>query len=84
MACDVVNQKDVEVSYGFAAVAAVLAYRFRGRPQKLYVAVLVAYVGVSLAVDHSFSNWGHLAALAIGFASYPIVRRHRARVTSCA
>ena len=79
----VVNETDVGASYGFAAVAAALAYRVRGRRQKLYVAGLVAYVGVSLAVDHSFTNWGHLAALAIGFASYPIVRRYRARVASC-
>ena len=75
----IVNETDVGASYGFAAVAAVLSYRLRGRPQLLYVAVLVGYVGVSLAVDQSFTNWGHLLALAIGFASYPIVRCHRAR-----
>ena len=75
----VVNETDVGASYGFAAVAAVLSYRLRGRPRLLYMAVLVAYVGVSLAVDRSFTNWGHLVALAIGFASYPIVRRRRAR-----
>jgi hypothetical protein len=35
-------------------------------------------VGITFSFDHSFTNWGHLIALAIGFACYPLVRRRRA------
>jgi hypothetical protein len=75
----VVNARDVGASYGFAAVAAVLAYRFTGRRRALYAAGLVGFAGVSLALSHNFTYWGHLIALAIGFACYPIVRRFAPR-----
>jgi len=71
----VANARDVGASYGFAAVAAVLAYRFPGRWRLLYAAGLVGYAGVSLALNHNFTYWGHLIALAIGFACYPLVPR---------
>lgn len=71
----VVNARDVGASYGFAAVAAVLSYRFSGRRRLLYASGLVGFAGVSLALSHNFTYWGHLIALAIGFACYPIVRR---------
>jgi membrane associated rhomboid family serine protease len=71
----VVNARDVGASYGFAAVAATLSYRFTGRQRILYAAALVGFAGVSLALSHNFTYWGHLIALVIGFACYPIVRR---------
>lgn len=71
----VVNARDVGASYGFAAVAAVLSYRFTGKWRLLYAAGLVAFAGVSLALNHNFTYWGHLLALAIGFACYPLVPR---------
>ena len=69
----VANARDVGASYGFAAVAAVLAYRLSGRRRLLYAAGLVGFAGVSLALNHNFTYWGHLIALAIGFACYPLV-----------
>jgi hypothetical protein len=69
------NARDVGASYGFAAVAALLTYRLSGRRQALYAAGLVAFAGVSLALNHNFTYWGHLIALAIGFACYPLVPR---------
>jgi hypothetical protein len=69
------NARDVGASYGFAAVAALLAYRFSGRRRVLYAAGLVGFAGVSLALNHNFTYWGHLIALAIGFACYPLVPR---------
>jgi membrane associated rhomboid family serine protease len=71
----VVNARDVGASYGFAAVAALLAYRFSGRRRLVYAAALVGFAGVSLALNHNFTYWGHLIALAIGFACYPLVPR---------
>jgi membrane associated rhomboid family serine protease len=73
----VVNARDVGASYGFAAVAAVLSYRFSGRRRFLLAGGLIAFAGVSLALNHNFTYWGHLIALAIGFACYPLVRRFR-------
>jgi hypothetical protein len=76
----VTRSTDVGASYGFAAVAAVLAYRLRGRARKLYLAGVVLVVAVGFAIDHGFTSWGHLLALLIGFACYPLVRgRFRAR-----
>jgi len=73
----VVDEKDVGASYGFAAVAAVLAYGL-ARPWRWpYAAAVVGYAGINLALDHGFTNWGHLLALAIGFGCYPLVRRRR-------
>jgi hypothetical protein len=69
------SARDVGASYGFAAVAALLAYRFSGRRRVLYAAGLVGFAGVSLALNHNFTYWGHLIALAIGFACYPLVPR---------
>ena len=73
----VVNARDVGASYGFAAVAAVLSFRFSGRRRLLYAAGLIGFAGVMLALNHNFTYWGHLIALAIGFACYPLVRRFR-------
>jgi hypothetical protein len=77
----VVDAKDVGASYGFAAVAAVLVYALAHPWQWVYAAVIVAYAGIGLVIDHGFTNWGHLIALAIGFACYPLVRRRRTTVT---
>lgn len=71
----VVNARDVGASYGFAAVAAVLAYRFSGRQRLIYVVAVVSVAGISLALNHNFTYWGHLIAVVIGFACYPLVRR---------
>lgn len=69
----IAGTEDVGASYGFAAVAAVLVYRLpRFRPH--YAVAAVGVGAVALAVDTTFTNWGHLLALAIGFACYPIAR----------
>jgi hypothetical protein len=73
----VANARDVGASYGFSAVAAVFVYLLDKRLGALLAAVLVVYVVVSVAVTHDFTNFGHLVALAIGFACRPLVRRRR-------
>jgi rhomboid family protein len=73
----VVNAKDVGASYGFAAVAAVLVYGLAQPWQQLYAAVVIGIAGISVALDHDFTNWGHLIALLIGFACYPLVGGRR-------
>ncbi len=67
------NAADVGASYGFLAVAALLTYRLEPRHRLLYAGLLTAIVTGALALDPSVANVGHLLALAIGFACYPLV-----------
>jgi hypothetical protein len=65
---------DVGVSYGLAAVAGVLAFRL---PRPFSALFAVGLLGNSLfAVAHTgtFTDWGHLSAVLIGFALAPLVR----------
>jgi hypothetical protein len=64
------NARDVGVSYGFLAVAGVLTFRLPRRWRWPYAAAAVgSAVGVIL-YQTTFTNFGHLAALLIGFACY--------------
>lgn len=74
------NAQDVGASYGFAAVAAVLAYRIARPMRWLYVVVVIAIAGTDLAMEPSFTGWGHMLALGIGFGSFFLIPR-RLRVT---
>jgi hypothetical protein len=73
----VARSTDVGASYGFAAVAAVFAYRLHGRVRTLYLAGAFFVAALGFAVDDGFTSWGHLLALLIGFACYPVVGVHR-------
>ena len=64
---------DVGVSYGFFAVAAVLAFGLSGRLRVLYLAILVVYLGVMAGASRDFTDFGHLAAFAIGLLVAPLV-----------
>jgi hypothetical protein len=63
---------DVGVSYGFLAVAAVLVYRLPRRFRPTYVAVLGGYLVIALFARGTFTDAGHLVAVLIGFACYPL------------
>lgn len=65
---------DVGVSYGFFAVAAVLTYHLPPRWRPWYIALLVTYPAWSAMTNHTFTDFGHLVALAIGFSLYPLAR----------
>lgn len=71
----VVNAKDVGVSYGFLAVAALLAYLLEPRFRLPYAAVLVGVAVLLAAISGTFTAVGHLFAVLLGFACYPLVRR---------
>jgi membrane associated rhomboid family serine protease len=74
-ATPVTNAQDIGASYGFLALAAVLAYRILFPKRWLYMLIGCAIVGINLAVQPSFTNWGHLLALGIGFACYWLIPR---------
>jgi hypothetical protein len=70
---------DVGVSYGFFAVAALLVFRFSGKQRVLYTALLVGFLAIAVAVGPNFTDFGHIAALALGLLVAPFVIPSRAR-----
>lgn len=70
---------DVGSSYGFWAVAAVLTYRCTNHRWRLvWAAAIIVLLGVEALREQTFTDYGHLAAMLIGFALYPIARRPQA------
>ena len=74
----VATAKDVGASYGFLAVAACLTYLIHRRLRPWYAAALLVLVAALAAIAPTFTNFGHLLAVAIGFACYPLVRNRAA------
>lgn len=68
----IAGTSDVGTSYGFYAVAALLTYRFTPRWQLAAAGSLIAYLTISAWHGRTFTDYGHLAALSIGFAAYPV------------
>jgi len=71
----VVDAKDVGPSYGFFAVAALMTGLVDPRLRKPWAAGLTVLLVGTLAVSQSFTDVGHLLALAIGFACLPLARK---------
>jgi len=65
---------DVGVSYGFFAVAAILTYRISVRWRGVYIVGLLAYPLASIAIENTFTDDGHLVAIGIGWALYPLTK----------
>jgi hypothetical protein len=70
--------RDVGASYGFFAVAALAGYLIVPRYRIGYLALIIGYVVVHATLSHTFTDFGHLSAVAIGLACYPIVRSRTA------
>jgi hypothetical protein len=70
----VASARDVGVSYGFYAVAAFAAYLLSHRLRICYLAALIGYQLAAAALSHTFTDFGHLTAVTIGLACYPLVR----------
>jgi membrane associated rhomboid family serine protease len=66
--------RDVGASYGFFAIAALAAYLAAPRYRTPYLMLIVGYAIGAAAVFHTFTDAGHLTAVAIGLACYPLVR----------
>ncbi len=65
---------DIGVSYGLAGVAGVLTYRLRSPWRETYLVLAVLYLGGRVAVFHTFTDIGHLAALGLGLCCLPLTR----------
>ncbi len=59
---------DVGSSYGFTAVLAALSFHLRGTPRAVWAAGLLAWFGFAAWHGRTFTDYGHLTALFIGFA----------------
>jgi len=70
--------RDVGVSYGFFSIAGLACYLLARRVRPWYLVLLIGYLAVAAAVSHTFTDFGHLAAVAIGLAWYPLWREHGA------
>lgn len=59
---------DVGVSYGFYAVLAAMAFRFHGSSRAVWAGCLALWLAFAAWRGQTFTDYGHLAAMAIGFA----------------
>jgi hypothetical protein len=74
--------RDVGASYGFFAVAALATYLLPRRLRLPYAGLLGGCVVLFVATSGSFSDFGHLTAVAIGLACYPLARQPAAASSS--
>ncbi|MFJ8310144.1 MULTISPECIES: rhomboid-like protein [unclassified Streptomyces] len=65
---------DIGVSYGLAASAGILVYRLPYPWRWLYLVGVVSFFGIPLASGGTFTDLGHVTALVIGFACWPLTR----------
>ncbi|MFJ3836169.1 rhomboid-like protein [Streptomyces sp. NPDC090054] len=72
---------DIGVSYGLAASVGVLTYRLPQPWRWFYLAGAVAFFGVPLLSDGSFTDLGHAISLAVGLLAWPLTRHPVSRET---
>jgi hypothetical protein len=70
--------RDVGASYGFFAVAALATYLLPRQLRLAYAALLGGSVVLLVATSGTFTDFGHLTAVAIGLACYPLAQSSRA------
>ena len=72
-----IDARDIGVSYFVVGIVAVLTYHIP-RPWRWgYLAGTVAVFGIAMAVRTNFTGLGHLCALGLGLACYPLTRSRR-------
>jgi hypothetical protein len=72
VAPNVVDAEDVGASYAFFAVAAFAGYLLGAQERLVYLGVLGSYVAGNAIQSHTFTDFGHLTAVAIGLACRPL------------
>jgi hypothetical protein len=70
-----IDARDIGVSYFVTGIVAVLTYHIARPWRWVYLAGCVAVFGAALAVRANFTGVGHLCALGLGLACYPLARR---------
>jgi hypothetical protein len=77
-----IDARDIGVSYFVVGVVAVLTYRIRRPWRWAYLAGILLVFGAALAIRTNFTGVGHLCALGLGLACYPLTRTRRAEATA--
>jgi tRNA(Arg) A34 adenosine deaminase TadA len=72
-----VDARDVGVSYFVVGIAGLLFYRIPRRWRWFYLGALVAVAVGAMVVRTNFTSLGHLCALLIGLACYPLTMGRR-------
>ena len=72
-----IDARDIGVSYFVVGIVAVLTYHIPRPWRWVYLAGIVAVFGIAMAVRTNFTGLGHLAALGLGLACYPLTRSRR-------
>ncbi|MDT5074143.1 MAG: hypothetical protein QOH82_3463 [Mycobacterium sp.] len=72
-----IDARDVGVSYFVVGIVGVLFYRVPRRWRWGYLAATGALVVGGLLYETNFTSLGHLCALLLGLACYPLTRRRR-------
>lgn len=75
-----IDARDIGVSYFVAGIVAVLTYRIPRPWRWMYLAATVLVFAVALALRMNFTGVGHLCAVALGLACYPLARSRRVEV----
>ena len=76
----VAHVRDVGTSYGFFAVAAAMTYLLVDAVRLPYAGALVGYLSIAAVSSGNFGDYGHLTAMALGFATFPLVARASTRM----
>jgi hypothetical protein len=75
-----IDVRDIGVSYFVAGIVAVLAYRIPRPWRWVYIAATVLVFAVALALRTNFTGVGHLCAVGLGLACYPLTWSRRVDV----
>jgi hypothetical protein len=76
---DIERTIDVGASYGAVCLVGVLVYRLSPPWRYAAAAGLLAAFGLKAGLSDSFSDYGHVAALLLGYACYPFTRAAEVR-----
>ena len=77
-----IDARDVGVSYFVVGIVGVLFYRVPRRWRWVYLGGVVVIAVGALVLRTNFTSLGHLCALALGLACYPLARRRGGRAAA--
>lgn len=68
------NARDIGVSYVVVGMVGLLTYHIVKPWRWLYLLVMLGWAGIAVLVNPTFTPVGHLTALLVGLACYPLAR----------
>ena len=77
-----IDARDIGVSYFVVGIVGVLVYRIAPPWRWVYLAGATLVFAGSLSIRTDFTELGHLCALLLGLACYPLTRRRHAAVAA--